>query len=80
MEINYEYIPSDRIELLQIAIQFVGMFQREDSAIQSEPTGDELKVYTAALKLLEKELKRGPSIAETIVVKTENADQEKELS
>jgi hypothetical protein len=69
METEFEHVPSDRIELLQIAVQFVGMFQREDSAIQSEPTGDELKVYTAALKLLEKELKRGPSIAETVAVK-----------
>jgi hypothetical protein len=68
-ETEFEHIPSDRIELLQIAVQFVGMFQREDSAIQSEPTGDELKVYTAALKLLEKELKRGPSIAETVATK-----------
>jgi hypothetical protein len=69
METEFEHIPSDRIELLQLAIQFVGLFQKEDSAISPELTGDDLRVYSTALKLLEKEFKRGPSIAETVAVK-----------
>ena len=70
MENEYQFIESDRIGLLAQAIEFVGLFQRKDAAIQSEPTGDELKTYQSALKLIEKEFRKGPSLAENVVVKS----------
>ena len=58
---------------MAIAVNFIGLFQKEDSAISPELTGDDLRTYSAALKMLEKEFKRGPSIAETVALKQSSA-------